>query len=116
MSEERSPALERLFRAADKSLDDEAFVANVMASTSARRARLWIVLAVLVAALPLAWLLGSPVNDALRSLMQFMAHPLAGTGEGLTGPAVLPMNNVGGALVLGLLALRAYARRLFSAD
>jgi hypothetical protein len=30
MSEERSPALERLFRAADKEIDGDAFVSDVM--------------------------------------------------------------------------------------
>ena len=114
MSEERKPALERLFRAADKDLDGEAFVADVMTSASTRRTRLVIGLAVLLVAVPFAWLVASPINDALLWLTQFMSQPIAGTGEGLTGPAVLPMNTVGGALVLALLALRAVARRLFS--
>jgi hypothetical protein len=114
MSEERNPALERLFREADKDLDGEAFVAGVLASTSARRARLGIALAVLILAVPVAWLFGSPANDALLWLTQFMSRPIAGTGEGFTAPAMLPMNTVGGALVLALLALRAIARRLFS--
>jgi hypothetical protein len=116
MSEERSPALERVFRVADENLDDEAFVAGVMTSTSPRGARLLIAAAVLVVALPLTWLVGGPANDALQWLAQLVAHPLAGSGEGFTGPAVLPMNNVGAALVLGLLAVRAFARRVLSLD
>jgi len=114
MNEERSPALERLFRAADQSLDGEAFVADVMTSTSTRRTRLLIGLVFLLAAVPVAWLVASPANDALLWLTQFMSRPVAGSGEGFLGPAVLPMNNIGGALVLALLALRAVARRLFS--
>ncbi|HEY3516287.1 MAG TPA: hypothetical protein VGL98_04505 [Gammaproteobacteria bacterium] len=114
MSEERSPALERLFRAADKEIDGDAFVSDVMASTSPHRARLVIGLAVVLIAVPVAWLVAGPLNDALLWLTQFMARPLAGTGESFTSPAVLPMNTVGGALVLALLALRAVARRLFS--
>ena len=114
MSEERSPALERLFGAADQGLDAEAFVANVMTSTSTRRTRLLVGLAVLLVAVPVAWLVASPTNDALLWLTQFMSQPIAGSGEGFLGPTVLPMNNVGAALVLALLALRAIARRLFS--
>jgi hypothetical protein len=114
MNEERNPALERVFKAADENLDGEAFVADVMTSTNTRRAQLVIGLAVLVVAVPVAWLLSGPTNDILLWLTQFMSRPIAGTGEGFTGPAVLPMNNVGAALVLGLLALRAIARRLFS--
>ena len=115
MNEERSPALERLFGAADQDLDGEAFVADVMTSTSTRRTRLLVGLAVLLVAVPVAWLVASPTNDALLWLTQFMSQPIAGSGEGFLSPAVLPMNNVGGALVLALLALRAIARRLFSA-
>jgi hypothetical protein len=47
-------------------------------------------------------------------LTQLFWRPIVGTGEGFTGPAVLPMNSIGGALVLALLALRAIARRVFS--
>ena len=114
MNEQRSPALERLFRAADEDLNGEAFVARVMTSTSPSRARLLIGLAVLLLAVPVAGLAADPPHDALLWLTQFFSRPIAGTGEGLTDPAVLPMNNVGGALVLALLALRAIARRLFS--
>jgi hypothetical protein len=114
MSEERNPALERLFREADKDLDGEAFVADVLASTSTRRARLLIGLVALLIAVPVAWLVASPANDALLWLMQVMSRPIAGTGEGFAAPAVLPMNTVGGAFVLALLALRAAARRVFS--
>lgn len=114
MSEERSPALEHSFRAAEQNLDDDAFVADVMASTSPQRAKLLIGLAVLVAAIPVAWLVASPANEALLWLTQFFSRPIAGSGEGFTDPAVLPMNSVGAALVLGLLALRAIARRVFS--
>jgi hypothetical protein len=43
-----------------------------------------------------------------------VSQPLAGSGEGITSPVVLPMNTVGGALAVGMLALRAVVRRLFS--
>ena len=112
MSEGPSPALARSFRAAEQNLD--TFVADVMASTSPHRARLLIGLAVLVVAVPVAWAVAGPANDALLWLTQLFWRPIVGTGEGFTGPAVLPMNSIGGALVLALLALRAIARRVFS--
>jgi hypothetical protein len=116
MNDERSPALERLFRAADNELDGEQFVAGVMERTSPTRARLLLGLAVLLVAVPVALLAAGPLNDALEWLTQLVSRPIAGSGTGLSGPAVLPMNNVGGALVLGLLALRAAARKIFSAS
>ena len=115
MNDERNPALARLFGEADRKLDDETFVADVMART--RTPRTWpfvIALVVLLVAAPVAWLLAGPLNDALVWLTQLLSRPIAGSGDGFTGPAVLPMNNVGAGLVLALLALRAIARRLFT--
>jgi len=111
MSEERSPTLERMFRSADRELHDEQFVAGVMARAKRQYTRsLSIGLAILLVALPIAWFVSGLLDEPLQSLMQLMARPIAGTGE---GSAYLPMNNVGAALVLTLLALRAIARRLF---
>jgi hypothetical protein len=59
-----------------------------------------------------AWLAAEPLNAALLELMRAVSLPIAGTGEGIAARVVLPMNSVGGAVVLGLLALRALARRL----
>lgn len=115
MSDERNPALERLFRAADQELDGERFVARVMERTSTTRARVLMGLALLLAAAPVAWLAAELLNDSLLWLMQLMAKPIAGSGEGLSSPAVLPMNNVGAGVVLGFLVVRAVARRIFSA-
>ena len=115
MNDERNPALARLFGEAERKLDDETFVADVMQRTGTPRTRtLAIALVVLLVAAPVAWLLADPLTDALVWLTQLLSRPIAGSGDGFTGPAVLPMNNVGGALVLALIALRAIARRLFS--
>ena len=115
MNEERRPNLERLFAAADRELEGDAFVALVMQRARVlRRRRLLAVLAVALLAVPVTWIAVGPFVEGLFSLMQALSRPLAGSGEGLASPAVLPMNTVGGALVLAALALRAAARRLFS--
>ncbi len=101
-SDERSPALERLFAAANRELADEAFVAGVMARTAKLNARnLVVVLAVCVVAAPVAWLVAEPLNDAFLWCAQFLTQPIARTGDGIAS-AVLPMNTVGGALALSL--------------
>lgn len=114
MNDERNPDLERLFAAADRHLADEAFVAGVMTKTSRWSVRrLAIGLAVCVVAMPTAWLLAPPVNEALQSLMQVITEPLVGeTGNGIASRIALPMNSVGAAVALALLALRAIVRRL----
>ena len=114
MNDERKPALERLFTAANRELADEAFVAGVMARAHKWSARdLVAALIVCVVAAPVAWLVAEPLTDALLWSTQLLTQPIARTDDGLMR-AVLPMNTVGGALVLTLLAVRAIARNLFS--
>ena len=113
-NEERSPALDRLFAAANREVADDAFVASVMARTRTFSARnLVLALAVCLAAAPIAWLVAEPLNQAFLWGTQVLSQPIAGTGDGIAG-TVLPMNTVGGALALTVLAVRAVARRLFS--
>lgn len=115
MNEERKPALERLFAAANRELSDEDFVARVMARTSAPSARrILAVLAVVLVAAPATWLATGPLADALLWLTRALLQPVAGSGEGFTSPTVLPMNSVGAAIALALVALRAIAKRLFA--
>jgi type IV secretory pathway VirB2 component (pilin) len=115
MTDERNPALERLFATADRELVDEAFVADVMSRTGKWSSqRLATVLIVCVVAAPIAWLVSAPLNEALQWLMQLITGPLVDT-KGITSRAVLPLNSIGGVLALALLALRAITRRLFSA-
>ena len=114
MIDERNPALERLFAAADRPLADEAFVARVMAKTSKWSGRgLAMGLVVCLLAVPVALLVAAPLTEALQWLMRLIAAPLVDTGNGITSRIVLPINSVGAALALGLLALRAITRTLF---
>lgn len=117
MNDERDPNLERLFTAADRELADEEFVAGVMAKTGKWRTRgVALVLVVCLLAVPAALLVAGPVNGALRSLMQLIGEPLvADAGSGIASRIVLPINSVGAAVVLGVLAVRAIARRLLGA-
>jgi hypothetical protein len=115
MTDERNPALERLFTAANRELSDEAFVAGVMRKTGKLNARtLVIAVAVCLVAAPVAWLLADPLNAVFSSAMQLISRPIAGGGDGDgVVTTVLPMNTVGSVLVLTLLALRAIVKRLF---
>jgi hypothetical protein len=113
MTDERNPALERLFTAANRELADEAFVAGVMQKTGKLNARtLVIAVAVCLVAAPVAWLLAEPLNAVFSWAMQLISRPIAGDGGGVA-TTVLPMNTVGSVLALSLLALRAIAKRLF---
>jgi hypothetical protein len=115
MTDERNPQLERLFAAAERELADEAFVEGVMVQTGKWSVRgVALVLAVCLVAVPVAWLVAAPVNEALQSLLQLLAQPLVATGSGIASRVALPLNSVGGALALSLLAVRALTRRLFS--
>lgn len=113
-NDERSPTLDRLFAAANREVADDAFVAGVMARTRTFSTRnLVLAFAVCLAAAPIAWLVAEPLNQAFLWGTQLLSQPIARTGDGIAS-AVLPMNTVGGALALTLLAVRAVARRLFS--
>ena len=114
MNDERKPALERLFAAANREISDEAFVAGVMARTGRLNARTFVAaLVVCVVAAPVAWLLAEPLGDVFLWSAQILSQPIARTGDGIAS-AVLPMNTIGAALALTLFAVRAITRRLFS--
>ena len=113
MTDERDPALERLFTVANRELADEAFVAGVMKKTGKLNARtLVLAVAMCLAAAPVAWLLAEPLNALFGWAMQLISRPIAGDGDSVV-TTVLPMNTVGSVLALTLLALRAIAKRLF---
>jgi hypothetical protein len=114
MSSERDPALERLFAGASRELDGAAFVAGVMARTNTLRTRRLIgVLAICIVAAPATWVVAGPFNDALVWLALVISQPVAPVGHDLPAPVVLPLNSVGGALVLAVFALRTVVKRLF---
>ena len=113
-NDERRPALDRLFTAANREIADDAFVAGVMKRTRTFSARnLSLALAVCLAVAPIAWLVAEPLNQAFLWGTRVLSQPIAGTGDGIAS-AVLPMNTIGGALALTVLAVRAITRRLFS--
>jgi hypothetical protein len=115
MSDERTPDLEDLFAAANRELTDEAFVVGVVAKTSKWSAhRLAIALVVCLLAVPAALLVAAPLSESLHWLMQALTEPLVDTGSGVASRIVLPMNNIGAALALAVLALRAITRLLFT--
>lgn len=114
MTDERNPAVERLFASANRELADEAFVAGVMARTGKINARsLVVALTVCLAAAPVAWLLAQPLYDAFVWLVQLMSRPVAGGGDGIAS-VVLPINSIGGALALAFLVCRTLVRRVFA--
>jgi hypothetical protein len=113
MSDEQSPEIQRLFAAADRELNDEAFVATAVAKAKAHSAkRPLIALAVCLVAAPVAWLVAPPLNTALLELTELVSQPIAAAGDSVANFIVLPIKTVGGAVVLGFLALRALKRRL----
>lgn len=112
MTDERDEALDRLFADADRLLEGKAFVADVMARTNRLWAPGWLlVLAVVLATLPLVWIAAPPLNTALQWLTAMLSLPIAQAPEGLVPPLLAPVNSVAAVLGLLVVALRATYRR-----
>ncbi len=115
MTDDRDRTIQALFANAEQSLEDEAFTVGVMAKSAVprRRAILRRVVA-LAAILFVGLLLASPVQNAVAVLAGLLTHPLVGIDNSIVAQLALPVNNVAFPLALGLLALRAFRRRLFA--
>lgn len=112
MNDERDPLLRKAFGEAEQSLYDEAFVAGVMARTSAPRWSHWVLpLAIGAAALPLIWLIAGPLNGWLLEFLGLIARPLAASPNDWMAPILSPFNSLASVLALAFLALRALYRR-----
>lgn len=115
MSDERDPLLETLFAEADRELDGGMFLAAVQARADAlRRRRLAVVLVSCLAAAPALWLVGASLQQVLGALGELVSHPIADTESLLGAPMLSPLNSVGAAVALSLLALRALFKRLIA--
>ncbi len=114
MTDDRDRTLQALFASAEQTLEDEPFTTGVMAkATVLRRQAVLRRVVVLAAIVFAALLLASPVQNAVAMLAGLLTHPLVGIGNSTVAQVALPVNTVAFPLALGLLALRAFRRRLF---
>ena len=102
MTEYRDPALEELFRAAQRDLADETVTERVMAGTRQRLVRMAaLALAGSVVVLLVAWyLFAGPLLEFAVLISQFLTNPLIDLGEGWLALVLLPINNIASILVL----------------
>ena len=115
MTDDRDRTLQALFSDAEQTLEDEAFTAGVMAKATVLRRRAILRRAVVLAAIVfVGLLLASPVQTAVAMLAGLLTHPLVGIDNSTVAQVVLPVNTIAFPLALGLLALRAFRRRLFA--
>jgi hypothetical protein len=113
MTEYRDPALEELFRAAQRDLADETVTERVMAGTRQRLVRMAaLALAGSVVVLLVAWyLFAGPLLEFAVLISQFLTNPLFDLGTGWLALVFLPVNNIASILVLsGKLSLLAWKK------
>jgi hypothetical protein len=113
MTEYRDPALEELFRAAQRDLADETVTERVMAGTRQRLVRMAaLALAGSAVVLLVAWyLFAGPLLEFAVLISQFLTNPLFDLGTGWLALVFLPVNNIASILVLsGKLSLLAWKK------
>lgn len=102
MTEHRDPALEALFKQANRELEGEALTAQVMTRT---RSRLVVMAGgaalITMLALLIAWqVFAMPMLEFAVMLSQFFTNPLVDLGEGWVELIFLPINNIASLFVL----------------
>ncbi|MDA1372751.1 MAG: hypothetical protein O2971_18620 [Proteobacteria bacterium] len=101
MNEERDPELQALFVDAQQDLQDEAFVARVMASTSKLKLRVFAgAIATAVIALVFAWLFSVPVIDLATIITQSLATQIIAIGDSSAAWLLAPVNNLATLIVV----------------
>ncbi len=114
MTEDRDPMLQTLFANAKQDLAGEAFTAKVMKQTDKRKPRAvsgWICVGLVLA--PCAWLLATPLQEAVHLLTQSLTLSLIDLNDRWLAQILLPVNSVASLLALGLLGLRIAYRNIF---
>jgi hypothetical protein len=120
MTDEKDPALERLFAAAHVELEDDAdaFVAAALVNADAwqRRRRLFTFatgFVVLIAVLAMA-AAGAPFSEVPLLLAGLISEPIVTLDDGLESLLLAPLNSIAGGIMLGFLAVWTFYRRVFS--
>lgn len=115
LDEERDPGVMHLFAASEQALEDDAFVDGVMArARKLQRQRAIMLLAAIVAALPVTWVLSAPFNDLATALIGFAGQPIVAVDLKFAAPLVAPLNSFGSVLAIAAVGLYAAYRRLFA--
>ena len=102
LTEHRDPALEALFKQANRELEGEALTAQVMTRTRSRLAVMAGGAALItVLTLLIAWqVFAMPMLEFAVMLSEFLANPLVDLGDGWLGLVFLPINNLASLFVL----------------
>ena len=114
MTDERDPMLQQLFNAARQELPGRDFLTRVMSDVDRQRRKTmigWSLAGLLL--LPVAWLLSSPVNDAVSLMTQLLPTSLVEVENELLAQLFAPVNSVAVPLALGILGIRMAYRKIF---
>lgn len=120
MTDERDPTLQTLFEAAQQDLAGEAFTSQVMSQTVKRNYRAvmgWICVGLVVA--PCAWLVATPLQDAVHLLTQRLSPLLSVVSlidldDHWPTQILTPVNNIASLIALGVIGLRLAYRKVVS--
>jgi hypothetical protein len=115
VTDDRNPALERLFDVANQDLQDDAFAARVMARIDGQR-RLAIVSWIGVGLVMLACvgLLAPTLVGAISLLGLVLPRSLVELHDGWVSALLTPVNSIAGVVALTFLGLRMAYRKIFS--
>ena len=115
MTEERDPDIQNLFASADEELTPNQFVPVVMETVASHerwskiiKLGLWLCGALIV------WLLSAPIQSAVAFLSQGFSIAFYSPENALLAGLLLPVNNVATLVVLFLLTLGYFLRKIFT--
>ena len=112
MSEQRDPQLEALFDAAREDLQNDAFVASVMADVERRKRRAVLTrLIIAVGLVPVAWIVVGPIVSTVNLVSEALPVSLVELNNEWLRQLLAPVNSIAGVVALAMvLALKLYRR------
>ena len=114
MTEDRDPMLQSLFADAERTTEDETFVARVIVEIDRVQRRAFAIrIGIGVLFVMCAWLLSGPLHTAVHLLNRLLFTPIFDLDSALLSDMLLPVNSVALVLVLGLFGLRLVYKRIF---
>ena len=113
MTDDRDPVIQSLFAEAEEELAGEVFTDRVMLQSGKLRPVALIGwLGIGLAFVAGAWLLATPLSDAVLLLTRGITFPLVGLDDRWLAELIAPVNNVASVIALGIVGLRIAYRKI----
>jgi hypothetical protein len=114
MNTGHDPKLMALFEEAEAEFDDAAFAEDILRAIDGQRRRTMLMWsAAMLVAIACLSLVASPVVTALSMATDLLPTSLVSIESDWLQKLLAPINSVAAALVLGILAIRRFIRRIF---